>query len=333
MPKQRPRRIVMFAFEGAQLLDVTGPLQILAAVNDEHPKGEPAYEIVIAAREKGELKTSSGIKLVADVSYIQPPKEFFANIDTMLVSGGDGTVEAVRDKDLIAAIRNTAKKSRRVASVCTGAFLLATAGLLENKRATTHWASAHLLAKLYPGTTVDPDAIFVRDGKVWTSAGVTAGMDLALAMVREDFGDEMALKIARRHVMFVMRPGGQSQFSAHLETEAYPRSRLASLLRWIPENISGDLDIAALAARAHMSERSFARIFRKETGETPAHYVERMRLDGARRLLAGSTLPVASVASRAGFGSEERMRRVFQRHLKISPSDFRERFRAQGEAS
>ena len=148
---------------------------------------------------------------------------------------------------------------------------------------------------------------------------------------REDFGDEMALRIARRHVMFLMRPGGQSQFSAHLAPEAYPQARLTSLLRWIPENISADLDIAALAARANMSERSFARIFKQETGETPAHYVERMRLDGARRLLAGSTLPVASVASRSGFGSEERMRRVFQRHLKISPSDFRERFRAQGD--
>jgi transcriptional regulator GlxA family with amidase domain len=156
-------------------------------------------------------------------------------------------------------------------------------------------------------------------------------MDLALALVREDFGDEMALRIARRHVMFLMRPGGQSQFSAHLAPEAYPQARLAPLLRWIPENISADLDIAALAARANMSERSFARIFKNETGETPAHYVERMRLDGARRLLAGSALPVASIASRSGFGSEERMRRAFQRHLKISPSDFRERFRAQGD--
>ncbi len=333
MPKHRPRRIVMFAFEGAQLLDVTGPLQILAAVNDENPKDRPAYDIAIAAREKGEFKSSSGIKLVAGISYARPPRNFFEDIDTMLVSGGGGTVDAVRDKALIAAIRKAAPKSRRVASVCTGAFLLAAAGLLKNRRVTTHWASAHLLAKLHPDVSVDPDAIFVRDGKIWTSAGVTAGMDLALALVREDFGDEMALKIARRHVIFLMRPGGQSQFSAHLEPEAYPRSRLASLLRWIPENISAELDVTALAARANMSERSFARTFKNETGETPAHYVERMRLDGARRLLAGSALPVASVAARSGFGSEERMRRVFQRHLKISPSEFRERFSAQGETS
>ena len=328
MSKQRPRRVVLLAFEDAQLLDITGPLQILAAVNDEQPG---AYEIAIAAREKGELKTSSGIRLVADASYVKPPKNFLSNIDTLMVAGGEGTEAATRDRELIAAIRTTAPKARRVASVCSGAFLLAIAGLLKNKRATTHWNVAHLLARNFPDTKVDPDAIFIRDGKIWSSAGITAGMDLALALVREDFGDEMALKIARRHVMFLMRPGGQSQFSAHLAPEAYPQARLTSLLRWIPENISADLDIAALAARANMSERSFARIFKQETGETPAHYVERMRLDGARRLLAGSALPVASVASRSGFGSEERMRRVFHRHLKISPSDFRERFRAQGD--
>lgn len=328
MSKQRPRRVVLFGFEDAQLLDITGPLQILAAVNDERPG---AYEIAITAREKGELKTSSGIRLIADASYVKPPKNFFCNIDTLMVAGGEGTEAATRDRELIAAIRTNAPKARRVASVCSGAFLLAIAGLLKNKRATTHWNVAHLLAKNFPDIKVDPDAIFIRDGKIWTSAGITAGMDLALALVREDFGDEMALKIARRHVMFLMRPGGQSQFSAHLAPEAYPQARLTSLLRWIPENISADLDIAALAARANMSERSFARIFKHETGETPAHYVERMRLDGARRLLAGSALPVAAVASRSGFGSEERMRRVFQRHLKISPSNFRERFRAQGD--
>lgn len=328
MSKQRPRRVVLFAFEDAQLLDITGPLQILAAVNDERPG---AYEIAIAAREKGELRTSSGIRLIADASYVKPPKNFLSNIDTLMVAGGEGTEAATRDRELIAAIRTTAPKARRVASVCSGAFLLAIAGLLKNKRATTHWNVAHLLARNFPDTKVDPDAIFIRDGKIWSSAGITAGMDLALALVREDFGDEMALKIARRHVMFLMRPGGQSQFSAHLAPEAYPQARLTSLLRWIPENISADLDIAALAARANMSERSFARIFKHETGETPAHYVERMRLDGARRLLAGSALPVASVASRSGFGSEERMRRVFQRHLKVSPSNFRERFRAQGD--
>jgi transcriptional regulator GlxA family with amidase domain len=331
MPKHRPRRIVMLAFEDAQLLDITGPLQILAAVNDECPEDRPAYAITLVAREKGALKTSSGLRLVADASYAKPPKDFFSNIDTLMVAGGEGTSAAIRDKTLIDAIRNAAPGARRVVSICSGAFLLAQAGLLKNRRAATHWNVAALLAKSFPDVRVEPDAIFIRDGNIWSSAGITAGMDLALALVREDFGDDMALNIARRHVMFLMRPGGQSQFSAHLAPEAYPQARLATLLRWIPENMSGDLDIAALAGRANMSERSFARIFRKETGETPAHYVERVRLDGARRLLAGSALPVASVASRSGFGSEERMRRVFQRHLKISPSDFRERFRAQGE--
>jgi transcriptional regulator GlxA family with amidase domain len=199
--------------------------------------------------------------------------------------------------------------------------------LLKGRRATTHWRSVDLLARLFPDTAVEPDALYVRDGKIWTSAGVTAGMDLALALVREDHGEEMALRIARRHVLFLMRPGGQSQFSAHLKTEAAATGRLSSLLRWIPEHVSGDLDVATLAARANMSERSFARVFLRETGRTPAAYVEDIRLDEARRLLAASCLPVMDVAMRSGFGSEERMRRAFHRRLKINPAAFRARFR------
>jgi transcriptional regulator GlxA family with amidase domain len=207
---------------------------------------------------------------------------------------------------------------------------LAAAGLLKGKRATTHWRSTQLLARAYPNVTVEPDAIYVRDGAVWSSAGVTAGMDLALALVREDFGDAMALAIARRHVLFLMRPGGQSQFSAHLAADAHASGKLAKLLRWIPDHVAEPLDVAALARRANMSERNFARIFRHETGETPAHYVECARVDAARRLLTQSRLAVDAVAARTGFGSEERMRRAFQRHLKVSPASFRARFHAQG---
>jgi transcriptional regulator GlxA family with amidase domain len=174
--------------------------------------------------------------------------------------------------------------------------------------------------------SVERDAIYVQDGRIWTSAGVTAGMDLALALLREDFGDETALAVARHHVLFLTRPGGQSQFSAHLAPDAYSRGRLAGLLRWIPEHVGDELDVGALARRANMSERSFARIFARETGETPARYVERARLDAARRLLTASGLTTATVAARAGFGSEERMRRAFQRHLNISPGAFRARF-------
>jgi transcriptional regulator GlxA family with amidase domain len=183
---------------------------------------------------------------------------------------------------------------------------------------------------MFPRATVERDAIFVQDGRLWSSAGVTAGMDLALALVRDDFGDDVALAVARRHVLFLMRPGGQSQFSAHLAPEAVARGKLATLLRWIPEHVGEDLDVAALAARANMSERNFARIFTKETGETPARYIERARVDAARRLLSATALAVGQVAVRAGFGSEERMRRAFQRRLKISPGAFRARFQFDG---
>ncbi|MGD0143630.1 MAG: GlxA family transcriptional regulator [Rhizomicrobium sp.] len=324
-----PRRIVMLAFEGAQLLDVTGPLQILSAVNDERPREAPAYAVTLLAEAKGPFASSSGVRLVADGDYTALPPE----IDTLMVAGGDGVRAAMRNPQLRAAIANGAASARRVVSVCTGAFLLAQAGLLKGKRATTHWRSVGLLARAYPDTAVEPDAIFVRDGHVWTSAGVTAGMDLALALVREDFGEDMALAIARRHVLFLMRPGGQSQFSAHLAPDANARGRLAPLLRWIPEHVGEDLDVPALARAAKMSERSFARAFRKETGDTPARYVERARLDAARRMLSASHAAIGVIAARAGFGSEERMRRAFQRHLKISPASFRARFQAAGEES
>ncbi len=321
----KPHRVVMLAFEGAQVLDIVGPLQMLAGVNDERPT--PAYALTLLAERKGSLVTSGGLRLEADGPYAALPRR----IDTLMISGGNGQA-ALRDPAMMKAVRVGARRAGRVASICSGAFFLAAAGLLKGKRATTHWRSVELLAELYPDTTVEPDALFVRDGRIWTSAGVTAGMDLALALIREDWGDDMALTIARRHVMFLMRPGGQSQFSAHLAPEAYPKGKLASLLRWIPEHAGEELDVAALAARANMSERSFARNFLRETGETPSRYLERTRLDAARRLLTASTLAVGVVAERAGFGSEERMRRAFQRRLKTSPGAFRARFQLSGEA-
>jgi transcriptional regulator GlxA family with amidase domain len=309
--RELPKRIVMLAFEGTQLLDVTGPLQILAAVNDERPRETPGYVLTLLAETGGAFASSSGVRLVADGAYSDLP----AAIDTLLIAGGDGVRAAMRNAELRAAITAGAERARRVASVCTGAFLLADSGLLTGKRATTHWRSVELLAKSYPDITVEPDAIFVHDGNIWTSAGVTAGMDLALALVREDFGDDVALAIA------------------HLSPDASARGRLAPLLRWIPEHVGENLDVPALARAAKMSERSFARAFRKETGDTPARYVELARLDAARRMLSGSKLAICSVAARTGFGSEERMRRAFQRHLKVSPASFRERFQATGETA
>jgi len=315
-----PRNVAMLAFAGAQILDVVGPMQILAGVNDE--RRQPAYRLTLLGENRGEVLTTSGIRLVADGAWSNLPR----GLDTLIVAGGDGVRAVLRNEILLEAIRTGAARARRVVSVCTGSFLLAAAGLLDGKRATTHWRSTKLLARAFPSVTVEPDALFVRDGKMWSSAGVTAGMDLALALVREDFGEEMALTVARRHVLFLMRPGGQSQFSAHLAANAHGEGKLAKLLHWIPEHVAEPLDVPALARRAHMSERNFARVFRDETGETPAHFVECARIDAARRLLTQSGLGVDAVAARAGFGSEERMRRAFQRHLKVSPASFRARF-------
>jgi transcriptional regulator GlxA family with amidase domain len=293
------------------------------------PPETPGYALTLLAETNGAFASSSGVRLVADGGYSDLP----ANIDTLMVAGGEGVRAALRNPHLRTAIAKGAARARRIASVCTGAFLLADAGLLKGKRATTHWQSVERMARFYPDITVEPDAIFVRDGDIWTSAGVTAGMDLALALVREDFGEDMALSIARRHVLFLMRPGGQSQFSAHLASDTNARGRLAPLLRWIPEHVGEELDVPALARAAKMSERSFARAFRKETGDTPARYVELARVDAARRMLSASQLAIGVVAARTGFGSEERMRRAFQRHLKVSPASFRARFQATGETA
>ncbi|MEJ0026747.1 MAG: GlxA family transcriptional regulator [Rhizomicrobium sp.] len=317
----------MLAFEDAQILDITGPLQILGAAN-RGPRR--VYDIALGAKRPGPFRTSEGLSLVADARF---DAALLKDVDTLMIAGGEGIDRVRHDKALVRLVAEGARRARRVVSVCSGAFLLGEAGLLDGRRATTHWSRAGQLAREFPKVTLEPDAIFVRDGRVWTSAGVTAGMDLALALVREDLGDEAALAIARQHVIFLMRPGGQSQFSAHLAPEAYPKGKLAGLLRWIPEHAGEDLDVAGLAAKANMSERSFARNFRRETGETPARYLERARIDAARRLLTASDLPVGSVAMRAGFGSEERMRRAFQRRLKTSPGAFRARFQAQGDAS
>ncbi len=324
----KPRRIVMLAFEDAQILDITGPLQILGSAN--RGRRAPFYEIVLAAPEAGPFRTTEGLSLVAAAAYADAG--LLKDVDTLIVSGGEGIERARQDKTLLKLIRKGAARARRVVSVCSGTFLLAQAGLLKARRATTHWSRVEQFTREFPDVTLEPDAIYVNDGKLWTSAGVTAGMDLALALVREDLGDEVALAIARQHVIFLMRPGGQSQFSAHLKPDAYPGGKLTSLLRWIPEHAGEGLDVAALAAKAGMSERSFARNFVRETGETPARYLERTRIDAARRLLTASALPIGTVAARAGFGSEERMRRAFQRTLKTSPGAFRARFQPQAQS-
>jgi transcriptional regulator GlxA family with amidase domain len=248
-------------------------------------------------------------------------------VDTLVVPGGEGTREAFRDEALVSWIRRAAGRARRVTSVCTGAFLLAEAGLLDGRRATTHWSACSALRRRYPSITVEDDPIFVRDEHVWTSAGVTAGMDLALALVEEDAGKEAALAVARQLVLFVRRPGGQAQFSAQLSADAAEREPLRELQAWIVDHLAEDLTVDALAQRAHMSPRNFARAFKREVGMTPAAYVERSRVERAQQALQTSEAPVALVARRCGFGTAGTLRRAFHRRAGVSPAEYRSRFR------
>jgi transcriptional regulator GlxA family with amidase domain len=317
---ERSRTVVVVAFPGVQPLDVVGPGEVFRAAAGFAPG---AYSVEVVAREAGALAAGS----VA----IQPDRTLAGcrgPIDTLVVAGGNGTRDALADRRLLSWLRSAASRSRRVCSVCTGAFLLAEARLLDGRRATTHWDSCGLLAELYPAVSVEADPIFVRDGSVYTSAGVTAGMDLALALVEEDLGRELALRVARRLVMFVKRPGGQSQFSAQLSAQAAERQPLRELQEWVAGNLQADLTVPALARRAHMSDRSFARAFRRELGVTPAAYVESVRVEAARLALESGSAQLEAVARRAGFGTVETMRRAFNRRLGVGPADYRARFRS-----
>jgi transcriptional regulator GlxA family with amidase domain len=247
------------------------------------------------------------------------------DIDTLVVAGGQGVIRAAEDAELLDWVRRRALRARRVASVCTGAFLLAATGLLDGRRAVTHWDYCDRLARAYPKVHVDPDPIFVRDGMIWTSAGVTAGIDLALALVEDDVGRGVALRVARHLVVFLKRPGGQAQYSAALTLQSTD-DRFAGLHDWIRTHLSDDLPLRRLAAEAGMSERSFIRRYRDATGLTPARAVERLRVEAARQLLLETRLPAKRIAARCGFGSEETMRRSFARTQGVSPQDYRQRF-------
>jgi transcriptional regulator GlxA family with amidase domain len=271
-----------------------------------------------------EVRTSSGIGLRPHSSL----DSCRGPIDTLLVAGGTGIGAAAADPDVVRWVASAARRSRRVASVCTGAFLLAEAGLLDRRRATTHWSACDQLARRYPAVQVERDPIYVRDGELLTSAGITAGMDLALAMVEDDLGHEIALKTARWLVLFMQRPGGQAQFSATLTAQRAQRPPLRELQAWIVEHLDEDLSVSALAARAHMSPRHFARAFAKEVGVTPAAYVETVRVERARAQLERGAESLAAVARTCGFASAETLRRAFHRRLGVPPSDYRERFAA-----
>ena len=304
-----------------QLLDVAGPLQVFASANDHLVKagGGPAYVLRVVA-PGGEVNTSAGLGLGAAPL---PPAD--APVDTLVVAGGPGVETAAADPVLLDWLRARVRRARRVASVCTGAFLLAPAGLLDGRRAVTHWAFCADLARRFPAARVEPDPIFVRDGPIWTSAGVTAGVDLALALVEEDLGRAAALAVARYLVVFLKRSGGQAQFSAALALQA-AEDPFGALHDWMRARLDGDLSLEALARQAGMSERSFSRHYAQATGLTPARAVERLRVETARRLLSETRLPVKRIAQRCGLGSEETLRRSFLRLLAVTPQDYRARF-------
>jgi transcriptional regulator GlxA family with amidase domain len=313
-------RIVLVAFDRFQALDLVGPTEVFSMAS-RLQAGAYTTEIVSAARD--EISSSSGLRLRPDRSL----SACRGAIDTLVVVGGEGVPAALRDSALVRWIARTAPRCRRVASVCNGAFLLARAGVLDGRRATTHWAACATLASRHPEIEVEPDAIFVKDGDVYTSAGVTAGMDLSLALVEEDLGRRAALEVARWLVLFLKRPGGQSQFSAQLSAQIAEREPLRDLQAWIADNLDVDLSVPALAARACMSPRNFARAFSREVGVTPAAYVEAARVEAARVALDGTQEPIDSIARRCGFGTVETMRRAFHRRLGVGPSGYRDRFR------
>ncbi|MFG2650610.1 GlxA family transcriptional regulator [Streptomyces sp. NPDC048436] len=325
-----PHRVVIAVFPDADLLDVTGPAEVFALANRE-TAGRAGYQVRLAGPVAGAVRTSAGVRLVTDLTF----DEACGQVDTLLVPGAvdmtdDGPVARI-DADVVEWVRATAPQARRVASVCVGAHLLAAAGLLDGKTATTHWSTAAQLAADHPAVTVDPDPIFVRTdrGRLWTGAGISACLDLALALVAEDQGEDVALSVARQLVMYLKRQGGQSQFSVPLSRPASTRRDIDELRLWIADHLGEDLSAAALAARMCLSERHFARVFKQETGTSTADYVEAARVEVARRLLESTDCSLDQVAATAGLGSVETLHRAFRRQLTITPAAYRRRFRVQ----
>lgn len=322
------KRIVMLAFTDVQVLDVVGPLEVFNVATRLLERGEAnatrgsGYETELVAPAAGPVRTSGGIELIArrDLRSVRGP------VDTLIVPGGLGARAVVSQPAVIGWVRRAAKRARRVASVCTGTLLLAEARLTSGRRVTTHWAFADELARRYPETTVDPDPVYIKDRDVYSSAGVTAGMDLALALVEEDFGRDLALRVARWLVLFLKRPGGQSQFSTQLASQVAEREPIRDLQTWIVDHVSEDLSVEALATRAAMSPRNFARVFTREVRMTPARFVERARVECARRKLEDSRASIEEIARDCGFGGAETMRRAFLRNVRVAPADYRNRF-------
>ena len=325
---QTTRRILFIAGPGTEILDLVGPLQVFARAAEifgkENPGSRPIYSLeVVSASSQKSVMTNCGLRITAHKTF----REVRGKIDTLLVAGGDAIEKDEINIEIVRWLRKIAKRIRRIGSVCTGAMLLGRAGLLDGRQATTHWNWCALLARKCPRTDVDPNPIFVRDENIYTSAGVTAGMDLALALVEEDHGSRLALQVARNLVLYLRRPGGQSQFSAALSLQLTDRKPLRELEAWVLDNLNNPLDVPMLAKRVAMSPRNFARVFTKEMKITPAKFVERLRIEAARRRLEESQNSMETIAGECGFGNVNSMRNVFQRALKIAPGQYRRHFR------
>ena len=322
------RRIVFVAAPEVEILDLVGPLQVFARAADffdrENPGSQPIYSVeVVTTSSRRSLVANCGLRIIAHKTF----RELRGKIDTLLVAGGNSIERDEINPEVVRWLRKIAGRIRRIGSVCTGAMLLARAGLLDGRRATTHWNWCEALVRRAPRAEVDPDPIFIRDENVYTSAGVTAGMDLALALVEEDHGSRLALQVARNLVLYLRRPGGQSQFSAALSLQLTDRKPLRELEAWVLDNLNRPLTVPVLAERVAMSPRNFARVFIKEMKTTPAKFVERLRVEAARRRLEESHNSMEAIASECGFGNINSMRNVFQRALKIPPGQYRRHFR------
>jgi transcriptional regulator GlxA family with amidase domain len=319
------KKIVMLCVSPAQGVDVIGPLEVFSMASRivEQSSGSKVYELeLVTNSEDLRLATSSGVAILAHRHY----REVRGKIDTLLIAGGQGARQSI-DTALLDWIRKVASRARRICSICTGAALLADAGLLKGKRATTHWLHVESFARKHPDVAWDPNPIWVQDEHIYTSAGITAGMDLALGLLEEDFGSALALDVARRMVIFLRRPGSQAQFSVALAAQAAERKSLQELQVWIAEHLAADLSVEALAERVSMSARNFARVFTRELGVTPGSYVEQVRVEAARTQLESTEDGVEQIAARCGFSSAELLRRCFVRHFKVAPSEYRKCFR------
>ncbi|HVE22748.1 MAG TPA: GlxA family transcriptional regulator [Acidocella sp.] len=322
MNEFRPQPVAIIVPENAQSLDVSGPLDAFLEANRQGA-GRCHYAVRLLAAGRDRVVKAGFMSILAESSIYEDASA----IDTLLVAGTPFYAQAYANTDLQAWLRDRAPRARRYGSVCTGAFFLGAAGLLDGLSATTHWQHAAELAERFPAARIEPDRIYVQDGALWTSAGVTAGIDLALKLIENDHGRELALAVARRLVVFLKRPGGQSQFSAHLAAQIATEGRIQSVQHWILDHLSLDLTMAALANQAGMSVRNFTRVFLQEAGLTPGDFVEMARVDSARRLLEDTDIPLQRVASRCGFANPDTMRKAFLRRIGTGPSEYRERFR------